>query len=185
MASYAELRCLTLLLSWTIWWKSSWVTSDLRRHEAQVPEFTTLLSNSHCRVNLAFIMMAIITLKHFPRYWPFVWGIHRSTLNSPHKVQWHWALTFPLIHVWANGWVNNRDAGGLIRHGTHYDVTDMCIQLIPGLLFVANNQSLLVTSPPGGRLNKKDGLTRYGDPMLKIRRPNGRLIFNMEIAIYR
>ena len=38
---------------------------------------------------------------------------------------------------------------------------------------------------PGGRLNKKDGLTRYGDPMLKIRRPNGRLIFNMEIAIRR
>ena len=38
---------------------------------------------------------------------------------------------------------------------------------------------------PGGRLNKKDGLTRYGNPMLKIRRPNGRLIFNMEIAIHR
>ena len=37
----------------------------------------------------------------------------------------------------------------------------------------------------GGRLIKKDGLTRYGDPMLKIRRPNGRLIFNMEIAIRR
>ena len=37
----------------------------------------------------------------------------------------------------------------------------------------------------GGRLNKKDGLTRYVDPMLKIRRPNGRLIFNMEIAIHR
>ena len=39
--------------------------------------------------------------------------------------------------------------------------------------------------PTGGRLNKKDGLTRYGNPMLKIRRPNGRLIFNMEIAIHR
>ena len=37
----------------------------------------------------------------------------------------------------------------------------------------------------GGRLNKKDGVTRYGIPMLKIRRPNGRLIFNMEIAIRR
>ena len=36
---------------------------------------------------------------------------------------------------------------------------------------------------PGSRLNKKDGLTRMAIPMLKIRRPNGRLIFNMEIAI--
>ena len=33
---------------------------------------------------------------------------------------------------------------------------------------------------PGGRLNKKDGLTRYGDS-----HANGRLIFNMEIAIRR
>ena len=26
--------------------------------------------------------------KHFPRYWPSVWGIHRSPVNSPHKGQW-------------------------------------------------------------------------------------------------
>ena len=25
--------------------------------------------------------------KHFPRYWPFVRGIHRSPVNSPHKCQ--------------------------------------------------------------------------------------------------
>ena len=23
--------------------------------------------------------------KRFPRYWPFVWGIHRSPVHSPHK----------------------------------------------------------------------------------------------------
>ena len=27
-----------------------------------------------------------IKWKHFPRYWPFVRGIHRSPVNSPHKV---------------------------------------------------------------------------------------------------
>ena len=26
--------------------------------------------------------------KHFPRYWQFVWGIHRSLVDSPHKDQW-------------------------------------------------------------------------------------------------
>ena len=36
---------------------------------------------------------------------------------------------------------------------------------------------------PGGRLNKKTVLPGMAIPMLKIRRPNGRLIFNMEIAI--
>ena len=30
----------------------------------------------------------VIEWKHFPRCWPFVWGIHRSPANSPHKGQW-------------------------------------------------------------------------------------------------
>ena len=51
----------------------------------------------------------VIQWKHFPRYWPFVWGIHRSPVNSPHKGQW--ALMFSLICAWINGWVNNRGAG--------------------------------------------------------------------------
>ena len=29
----------------------------------------------------------VIKWKHFPRYWPFMWGIHRSLVNSPHKGQ--------------------------------------------------------------------------------------------------
>ena len=30
----------------------------------------------------------------FPRYWPFVRGVHRSPVNSPHKGQWCGALSF-------------------------------------------------------------------------------------------
>ena len=60
----------------------------------------------------------------FPRYLPFVRGIHRSPVNSPHKAQWRVALMFSLI-CWINGWVNNRDAGDLRRHHAHYDVTVM------------------------------------------------------------
>ena len=47
----------------------------------------------------------VIKWKHFPRYWPFVRGIHRSPVNSPHKGQWRGALKFTLICVWINGWV--------------------------------------------------------------------------------
>ena len=36
----------------------------------------------------------VIKWKHFPRYWPFVRGIHRSLVNSPHKGQWCGALIF-------------------------------------------------------------------------------------------
>ena len=34
--------------------------------------------------------------------------LHRSSVNSPHKVQWREALMFSLICAWINGWVNNR-----------------------------------------------------------------------------
>ena len=64
---------------------------------------------------------------HFPRYWPFVWGIHRSSLNSPHKGQWRGALIFSLICAWINGWVNNREAGDFRRNRTHYDVNVMWV----------------------------------------------------------
>ena len=67
----------------------------------------------------------VIKWKHFPRYWPFVRGIHRSPVNSPHKGQWRGALMFSLVCVWINGWVNNREAGDLIRQRSHYDVTVM------------------------------------------------------------
>ena len=52
-------------------------------------------------------------------------GIHRPPVNSPHKGQWREALAFSLICVWMNGWVNNREAGDLRRHRTHYVVTVM------------------------------------------------------------
>ena len=39
----------------------------------------------------------VIKWKHFPRYWPLVWGIHQSPVNSPHKSQWRGALMFSLI----------------------------------------------------------------------------------------
>ena len=65
------------------------------------------------------------TGKHLPRNWPFVQGIHRSPVNSPHKGQRRGALMFSLICVSINGWVNNREAGDLRRYHAHYDVTVM------------------------------------------------------------
>ena len=67
----------------------------------------------------------VIKWKHFPRNWPFVRGIHRSPVNSPHKGQWRGALMFTLICARINGWVNNREAGDLRRYRPHYDVIVM------------------------------------------------------------
>ena len=67
----------------------------------------------------------VIKWKHFPRNWPFVRGIHRSPVNSPHKGQWRGALMFSFICVRINDWVNNREAGDLRRYCAHYDVIVM------------------------------------------------------------
>ena len=67
----------------------------------------------------------VMKWKQFPRYWPFVRGIHRSPVNSPHKGQWRGALVFTVVCARINGWVNNREAGDLRRHRAHYDVIVM------------------------------------------------------------
>ena len=67
----------------------------------------------------------VIKWKHFPRYWQFVRGIHRSPVNSLHKGQWRGAFIFSLISARINGWVNNGEAGDFRRHRAHYDVTVM------------------------------------------------------------
>ena len=71
----------------------------------------------------------VIKWKHFPRYWPFVRGIHRSPVTSPHKGQWRVALMLSFICAWINGWVNNCEAGDLRSHHAHYDVTVMYLGL--------------------------------------------------------
>ena len=83
-----------------------------------------------CRVPMgALVHDDVIKWKHFPRYWPFVRGIHRSPMNSPHKGQWRGALMFSLICARINGWVNNRKTGDLRRHRAHYDVIVMQTEL--------------------------------------------------------
>ena len=67
----------------------------------------------------------VIKWKHFPPYWPFVRGIHRSPVNSPHKGQSCGALMSSMICAWTDGWVNNRDVGDLRRSlSRHFNVLD-------------------------------------------------------------
>ena len=88
----------------------------------------------YCAMTLIF-HYDVIKWKHFPRYWPFVRGIHRSPVNSPHKGQWRGALMFSLICARINSWVNNGEAGDLRRQRGHYDVIVMS-SFISGLLKV-------------------------------------------------
>ena len=116
-------------------WVNNREAGDLRRYRAHYD--VSVMGTSVPRMNLlrlnedASILKRrplhdyVIKWKHFPRYWPFVRGIHQSPVNSPHKGQWPGALTFSLICAWTNGCVNSRDAGDSKRHRTHYDVIVM------------------------------------------------------------
>ena len=86
----------------------------------------------------------VIKWKQFPRNWPFVRGIHRSPVNSPHKGQWRGALMFSVICVWINDWVNNSEVGDLRRHRGHYDVIVMIIGNMPIVKFTLHSIALVL-----------------------------------------
>ena len=75
--------------------------------------------------NIWWVHDDVIKWKHFPSYWPFVRGIHRSPVNFLHKGQWRGGLMFSFICAWINRWVNNGEAGDLRRYRAHYDVIVM------------------------------------------------------------
>ena len=98
----------------------------------------------------------VIKWKHFPRYWPFMRGIHRSAVNSPQKGQWCGALMFSLICARINDWVSNREAGDLRCHRSRYDVIVMLHRGEPGVqraldAWLGSVQILTVPYPVGAR----------------------------------
>ena len=118
-------------------WKSHTVVRSFYLHNRNsFPDKTVALYGIIPQVlQLIYILKAYLTgtshndvikWKHFPRYWPFVRGVHRSPVNSSHKGQWRRALMFSLICVWINSWINNLEAGDLRRYRTHYDVIVLC-----------------------------------------------------------
>ena len=91
------------------------------------PRHWYYVTNIHSHYPQGLIHDDVIKWKHFPRYWPFVRGIHRFPVNSSHKGQWRGALTFTLMCARINSWVNDREAGDLRRHCAHYDVIVMIL----------------------------------------------------------
>ena len=103
----------------------------------------------------------VIKWKHFPRNWPFVRGIHRSPVNSPHKGQWRGALMFTLICARINGWVNTREAGDLRRYRPHYDVIVMMICLPPKVPSIVICLVFFSEATLQWRHNERDGVSNH------------------------
>ena len=83
----------------------------------------------------------VIKWKHSPRYWPFVRGIHRSLVNSPHKGQWRGAMMFSLICAWkkrlskqSRGWWFQMPSRRLWRHSDDTRAVSQCPSNYPETL---------------------------------------------------
>ena len=96
----------------------------------------------------------VIKWKHFPRYWPFVRGIHRSPVNSPHKGQWRGALVFFYYlrlnkrlsnQLW--GWWFETPPCPLWRHcnGFHFDFLLIVSEDAFDLILSVHRRPLLLT----------------------------------------
>ena len=57
------------------------------------------------------------------------------------------ALMFSLICTWTSGWVDNRDAGGLKHHRTHYDVT-VIFSRFPCVVFISGSNPIWINPNP-------------------------------------
>ena len=79
----------------------------------------------------------------FPVTGPLYGEFTGKRVYSPHKGKWRGALMFYLICAWINGWVNNREAGDLRRHRSHYDVIVMICVFHISHKNIARNSSVL------------------------------------------
>ena len=133
-------KCLHQMVSW-----SCLVTKTYSLYYCSLD----VVTNNGCSTSPFIIQYNhddVIKWKNFPRCCPFVRGIHRSPVSSPHKGQWRGALMFSLITAWINGWVNNGEAGDLRCHRAHHDVTVMwfVVLYLQNALICAWTQSFLI-----------------------------------------
>ena len=79
---------------------SYWPRHRIRRHPVHLPQGRVIWV---CILGIFLCYHDdVIKWKRFPSYCPFVKGIHRSTVDSPHNSQWRGVLMFSLIYAWKN-----------------------------------------------------------------------------------
>ena len=61
------------------------------------------------------VSLGIMTWNRFSHYWPFVRGMYRSPIDSPHKGRAMRSILLSLLLAWAICWLIRRVANGLRR----------------------------------------------------------------------
>ena len=142
------IACINLNDKWCPWWSQHRTTWKILSGKVGIPRLTLGIiraadasSNNDRKAFVDKIDDLNTPLPHLPslkngRHFAddifrcMFWNANRMTSSNGNIFrvtgplgQWRGALMFSLICAWINGWVNNREAGDLRRHRTHYDVT--------------------------------------------------------------
>ena len=90
---WAHIRCKSGVIVWNwcskAYFKALWQIKIYQNYWGTANKSITSMTGKHiCSDVQGYMQNAhddVIKWKHFPRYWSFVQGIHRSLVNSPHK----------------------------------------------------------------------------------------------------
>ena len=128
-----------------------------------------------------------MTWKYFLHYWPLVWGIHRSQVDSHHRDQWCRALMFSVLLAWRTCWTNSQITCDLWCCDTHITslycdlrralvIMDIKLTLLPFRHFISchlndkscTNKAACCHKKPScsficKSLNKRDRTPHWGD----------------------
>ena len=118
-----------------------------------IPSALHHLCNFCLPITMDFYNDDVIKSKHFPRYWPFVRGIHRSPVNYPQKSRWHGAFIFFLS---APEWTVEQTIARLVIQD---NIAPIMMQ--PDNTNGMWDRSLLVTLHYGYLLITQDTITAY------------------------
>ena len=114
---------------------SEWISNFIQHFTGHVITYTCCVALSSDDV---------IKWEHFPRYWPFVRGIHRSPVNFTHKGQWRVALIFffnsrlnKRLSKQSWGWWFETPSSSLWRHCNAIELT--CRIDVPGSIMTSHS----------------------------------------------
>ena len=82
-SSYNRLSCLRVALVPTFIFSPGCMPYRAWGHRGPPDQITSQRGTE--TISRVVFYYDVIKREHFPRYWPLVWGIHRSPVNSTHK----------------------------------------------------------------------------------------------------
>ena len=119
---------ISLLIHWLVFWNHLMIMPLSGQEDVTVDELTLVQVMAWCRQGTSHYRSQAWwrhQIETFSALLDICAGNSPVTVEFPSQRPVTRNFDISLIYAWINGWVNNREAGDLRRHGVHYDVIVM------------------------------------------------------------